>query len=84
MSFDIIAILITITAIFSFLNVRYFGLPSTIGVLAIALIFSALVIVAGKAGVPSADIAAAGFLRHIDFNRVLLHGLLAYLCSRVA
>ncbi|HVB80256.1 MAG TPA: sodium:proton antiporter [Candidatus Binataceae bacterium] len=79
MSFDIIAILITITAIFSFLNVRYFKLPSTIGVLAIALIFSALVIVAGKAGVPSADIAAAGFLRHIDFNRVLLHGLLAYL-----
>lgn len=41
MSFDIIAILITITAIFSFLNVRYFSLPSTIGVLAIALIFSA-------------------------------------------
>jgi Na+:H+ antiporter len=79
MFFDIIAILITITAIFSFLNVRYFRLPSTIGVLAIALIFSALVIVAGKAGVPSADIAAAGFLRHIDFNRVLLHGLLAYL-----
>lgn len=79
MTFDIIAILITITAIFSFLNVRYFGLPSTIGVLAIALIFSALVIVAGKAGVSSADIAAAGFLRHIDFNRVLLHGLLAYL-----
>jgi CPA1 family monovalent cation:H+ antiporter len=79
MSFDIIAILITITAIFSFLNIRYFKLPSTIGVLAIALIFSALVIVAGKAGVPSADIAAAGFLRHIDFNRVLLHGLLAYL-----
>ena len=79
MSFDIIAILITITAIFSFLNVRYFGLPSTIGVLAIALIFSALVIVAGKTGVPSADIAARGFLRHIDFNRVLLHGLLAYL-----
>jgi CPA1 family monovalent cation:H+ antiporter len=79
MSFDIIAILITITAIFSFLNVRYFRLPSTIGVLAIALIFSALVMVAGKVGVPSADIAAAGFLRHIDFNRVLLHGLLAYL-----
>ncbi|HVB81214.1 MAG TPA: sodium:proton antiporter [Candidatus Binataceae bacterium] len=79
MSFDIIAILLTITAIFSFLNVRYFRLPSTIGVLAIALIFSALVIVVGKAGVPSADIAAAGFLKHIDFNRVLLHGLLAYL-----
>ena len=79
MSFDIIAILITITAIFSFLNVRYFSLPSTIGVLAIALIFSALVIVAGKAGVPSADIAAKAFLRRIDFNRILLHGLLAYL-----
>ena len=79
MSFDVIAILITVTAIFSFLNVRHFGLPSTIGVLAIALVFSVVVIVAGKAGLPSVDNTAAGFLRRIDFNRLLLHGLLAYL-----
>ncbi|MGC2754981.1 cation:proton antiporter, partial [Candidatus Binatus sp.] len=79
MSFDVIAILIAITAIFSFLNVRHFRLPSTIGVLAIALVFSVLVIVAGKAGIPWVDAAATGFLRRIDFNRMLLHGLLAYL-----
>ena len=78
MLFNIIAILITITAIFSFLNVRHFGLPSTIGVLAISLVFSALVIVVGKVGIPL-DTAATGFLRRIDFNRVLLHGRLAYL-----
>ena len=78
MFFDIIAIVITITAIFSFLNVRHFGLPSTIGVLAISLVFSALVIVAGKVGIPL-DTAATGFLRRIYVNRVLLHGLLAYL-----
>jgi Na+:H+ antiporter len=79
MSFDVIAILITVTAIFSYLNVRHFGLPSTIGVLAIALVFSVVLIVVGKAGLPSVDSTAEGFLRRIDFNRVLLHGLLAYL-----
>ena len=79
MSFDIIAILITITAIFSFLNVRHFGLPSTVGVLAIALVFSALVIAAGKLGVPAVESMAAGFVGRINFNQVLLHGLLAYL-----
>lgn len=79
MFFDIVAILITITAVFSFLNARHFGLPSTIGILVIALVFSIMVIAAGKAGVPALQEIASTFIRRIDFNRVLLHGLLAYL-----
>ena len=79
MPFDVIAILITLTALFSFLNVRHFGLPSTIGVLAIALLFSVVVIIVGKLGIPSLRSVAAGFVGQIDFNEILLHGLLAYL-----
>ena len=79
MFFSILSILITATAIFSFLNARNFKLPSTIGVLAISLIFSMLLMVAGKAGVPSVVSGARGFLSRIDFNQLLLHGLLAYL-----
>jgi CPA1 family monovalent cation:H+ antiporter len=79
MFFNILSILITATAIFSFLNARHFNLPSTIGVLAISLIFSLLVIAAGKAGVPLVESSAENFVGRIDFNRLLLHGLLAYL-----
>ena len=79
MFFDIVSVLITATAVFSFLNARHFKLPSTIGVLAISLIFSVLVIAAGKSGIPSLESTAADFVGRIDFNRVLLHGLLAYL-----
>ena len=38
--FQIIAILISLTAIFSYLNYRYFRLPATIGVMLIALLVS--------------------------------------------
>lgn len=38
--FDIIAILMSLTAIFSYLNYRYFKLPATIGVMLIALLVS--------------------------------------------
>lgn len=79
MFFYIVSILITVTAIFSFLNARHFKLPSTVGVLAISLIFSVLLMVAGKAGVPWVESGAKSFVSRIDFNQLLLHGLLAYL-----
>jgi CPA1 family monovalent cation:H+ antiporter len=79
MFFDIVAVLVSLTAFFSFLNIRHFKLPYTIALLAFALIMSILIIAAGKAGMPSVRNTIAGFLGHVDFNRVLLHGLLAYL-----
>ena len=79
MVFYFVSILITVTAIFSFLNARHFNFPSTIGVLAISLIFSILLIAAGKVGVPAVESRAESFVGSIDFNQLLLHGLLAYL-----
>ena len=45
--FQIIAILISLTAMFSYLNFRYFRLPATIGVMLIALLVSLGLIGAG-------------------------------------
>ncbi|MDH3640209.1 MAG: hypothetical protein OES09_17345 [Gammaproteobacteria bacterium] len=47
------AILITLAAVFSYLNHRFIGLPATIGVMLIALVFSLVLLVAGKLGVGS-------------------------------
>jgi CPA1 family monovalent cation:H+ antiporter len=77
--FDIVAVLLTLTAIFAYLNFQHIHLPSTIGMLAMALVFSMLVIVLGKSGVASLQIAAVSFIRQIDFNKLLLHGILSYL-----
>ncbi|HVN28518.1 MAG TPA: sodium:proton antiporter [Candidatus Binataceae bacterium] len=79
MLFDLIAILITMAAIFAFINARHFNLPSTIGILIIALAFSIAVNVLGKLGVGVIQTSAVSVLSRIDFNQMLLHGLLAYL-----
>ncbi len=79
MFFDIMAVLLTLTAIFAYLNFQHIHLPSTIGMLAMALVFSALLIALGKSGVTSLQMVAIAFIRQIDFNRLLLQGILSYL-----
>ena len=44
--FNILAVLITLSAVFSYINHRFIKLPTTIGVMAIALLGSTLVAVA--------------------------------------
>src|SRR5579872_78903 len=79
MLFDLIALLITLAALFSYVNARHFNLPSTIGVLVIALLLSIAVSVLGELGVQVVRTSAVSMLSRIDFNQLLLHGLLAYL-----
>ena len=76
--FDIIAILITITAIFSYLNFRYLRLPATIGVMLISLVFSAGIILLTHAGLDF-TLQAEHILNSIDFDNTLMHGMLSYL-----
>jgi CPA1 family monovalent cation:H+ antiporter len=76
--FNIIAILITIAAIFSFVNYRYLKLPTTIGLMAIALLMSLILIGLAHLGVPFDDMAVH-LLEQIDFNKTLLHGMLSFL-----
>jgi monovalent cation:H+ antiporter, CPA1 family len=76
--FEVSAILIVLTALFSFVNAKLIRLPTMIGVMFLSLAVSlALALTGGAAwGVKP---YAARFLAHIDFNQTVLHGMLAFL-----
>lgn len=76
---NIFAILLTLSAAFAYINHRFIGLPTTIGVMLIALLASVLVSVAGWLGYPSVELHAAEFLGSIDFNVTLMNGMLSFL-----
>jgi monovalent cation:H+ antiporter, CPA1 family len=76
--FQIIALLITLTAMFSYLNYRYFRLPSTIGVMLIALAVSLALIGVGHFA-PSIRDSAKHLLNQIDFTKTLMQGMLCFL-----
>ncbi len=74
--FNIIAVIISISAIFSFINYRFIKLPSTIGIMLISFLVSMGVIISGKLGF---ETGATHFVRLIDFNDTLMVGMLSYL-----
>lgn len=76
--FEVTAILLTISALFSFINHRYIGLPNTIGVMVIGLICS-LALLATSSQFPALDQWAHTFIETIDFDQTLLHGMLSFL-----
>lgn len=73
-----IAILISLAAIFSYINYRFLKIPSTIGLLAIALLMSLSIVIMGKFGLPIED-HAKELLKGIDFNEALMQGMLSAL-----
>jgi len=76
--FQVISILITVTAIFSYLNHRFFKLPTTIGVMLISLLMSVgLIVIGGFAH--DFESFTSSFLRQIDFDYALMHGMLSFL-----
>jgi CPA1 family monovalent cation:H+ antiporter len=76
--YQLIGLLITLTALFSYLNYRYIKLPTTIGVMLIALVFSLGVIALGHFE-PRVAAEAARLLQKVDFDETLLQGLLSFL-----
>lgn len=76
--FQIIAVLVTLAAVASYLNHRFLRLPSTIGLMVIAFLMSLDFVALGKLGLVELSHAAA-FIRSIDFSETLLHGMLAFL-----
>ena len=76
--FDILAALLTLSAAFSYLNHRTVRLPTTIGLMLIALLMSLGLIVLGHFGY-GFEHEARMLLGSVDFDETLLHGLLAFL-----
>lgn len=72
------ATLISLAALFSYINHRFIKLPTTIGLLIISLLLSMGLIALGKFGVPLGDEAKV-LLEQIDFNKALMEGMLSAL-----
>ena len=70
--------MLTLSALFSYINKRLLHLPDTIGVMFAALVFSLLITLLGVFGVPLEGWAQST-LQQIDFSRALLHGALSFL-----
>ena len=77
-AFQISAMLLTLSALFSYINVRYVKLPTTIGLMVIALVASLGLLTAGLL-MPAIKPWAVGLLEQIDFDQTLLHGMLSFL-----
>lgn len=75
---NILAVLLTLTALFSYLNHRFIGLPTVIGVMGIALVASLGILVADAFGL-GLETYAQRLLGGIDFNETLMQGMLSFL-----
>ncbi|MFQ5681860.1 MAG: cation:proton antiporter [Candidatus Binatia bacterium] len=76
--YETIALLLTLAALFSYLNHRFIKLPTTIGLMLIALVFSLGLIVSKHLGVVLGTKAEA-IIGQIDFNKTLMQGMLSFL-----
>ena len=78
--FNLVALLITLAAVFGYLNHRWLRLPHTIGLVVIALVVSVAILLA-DAVLPLLGLEAAvrRMLTDIDFEDTLMKGLLSFL-----
>jgi len=77
---DLIAWLTFVTAGFSYLNHRFLKFPTSIGLMAIALVFSMILIALGEwKWVPGLEDSARVLLESLDFDQLVLHGILGAL-----
>jgi monovalent cation:H+ antiporter, CPA1 family len=79
-AFDLIAILLVLTAVFGWLNHVVIRLPHTIGLLVMAL-GASLILIGIEVALP--DVALyenlTAMLRRVDFRETVLNGMLAFL-----
>ncbi len=76
---NIIAIIISISSAFSYINYRFIKLPTTIGVLIIAIICSLILIAISSLGYIQFERSAELIISSIDFDQTLMHGMLSFL-----
>lgn len=77
-TFELIAVVFTITAMAGYVNHRFIKLPNAIGLMAMALGLSLVLVVLGKIGIfDTAQVRA--LIDRIDFSNILMHGMLSFL-----
>ena len=75
---NLVAIVLTLSGLFSYVNYRYVRLPTTLGVMLVALASSLLLIFADLAGVHAHE-AASRLLEGIHFEQTVMYGLVGFL-----
>lgn len=73
--FEMAACLITLAAVLSYLNYTLLKLPPAIGLMALSLAGSLLLVLVGLA-VPALEQRAKDFVHRIDLQQAFLHGML--------
>ncbi len=78
--FDLISILLVLTALFGWINHRFIGLPETIGLLLMGLVAS-LLLIAAELMFPGMAVyeQLAELVRQVDFQNAVMNGMLAFL-----
>ena len=76
--FTIFTVLIVLSAIFGFLNIRFLKMPNTIGMMLISICFTALLSILGRFYQPL-DAIGKEFIGQIDFSEILLDVMLSFL-----
>jgi len=76
--FQIVAVLITLTAGFSYVNARWLKLPASIGLMLMSLVLSVVLIALSLAGAPLGKYLP-GLMEQIDFGVLVLRGMLGFL-----
>jgi len=79
-AFELIAVLLVLTATFGWINHRFLGLPDTVGLLAMGLAAS-LVLLLIEISFPNTPLyqEVAKFVQQVDFRKAVLEGVLAFL-----
>ena len=73
------AILITLAALFSYLNYRFLKIPTTIGIMLISLLMSLGLLALHALGMTQLEQHAERMVRGIDFYETLMDGMLSFL-----
>ena len=76
---SITSILISVAALFAYVNYRTLKLPNTIGIMVISLAFSLALVLLAYAGFGDARQIAEGIIVQIQFDETLLNGMLGFL-----
>lgn len=77
--FDVAVSCLVLTALLSYLNHRFIGLPTTIGVMGIALLLSFVLFGLDKLGFGALHDYEVSLLSSIDFSELLMQGMLSIL-----
>lgn len=76
--FELIAMLLSLAAVFAYFNHRFIGLPNGIGIMLIGLVLSLVLVVVNRLGwFDTTDVAHT--VAQIDFDDTVMNGMLSFL-----